>query len=488
MEINDNKNTHWAICPECYGQGKITRGPSRKRRRLYEIELDAFKMGDNQGVAPKPLTDNMDICLYCIGSGLIGAELSTKVDFKNYPSIAIIGGGIGGVALAVACLHRGIPFTLYERDEFFNSRSGGYGLTLQQASKAIEGLGILSLDGGITSTRHVVHNPLGKIIGEWGLRKWKKKYEEENSKRKNIHIARQSLRAALMKQLGEQESLQWGHKLTNLTKNKNGSIDLNFQVGGKKQTASADLVVGADGIRSSVRGFLINENETPLQYLGCIVILGICSLESLGEIKSPLLDSATVFQSVNGHERIYMMPYDHDTIMWQFSFPLSESKAKELSKRGAKAMKDEACKRLQWHNPIPQILSATLESQITGYPVYDRKLLDSNLLQNAGSITLIGDAAHPMSPFKGQGANQALLDALNLARKISAKCGPRSDWREIGLRKSILNTFEKEMLIRTASKVQDSAKAAQFLHCDAVLHEGDEPRGRGLRMNQIKPI
>jgi 2-polyprenyl-6-methoxyphenol hydroxylase-like FAD-dependent oxidoreductase len=68
----------------------------------------------------------------------VTSENFTEIDTKNYPNIAIIGGGIGGVALAVACLHRGIPFTLYERDESFNTRSQGYGLTLQQASKAIE--------------------------------------------------------------------------------------------------------------------------------------------------------------------------------------------------------------------------------------------------------------------------------------------------------------------------------------------------------------
>ena len=93
-------------------------------------------------------------------------------DTEKYPHVAIIGGGIGGVALAVACLHRGIPFTLYERDHGFDARSQGYGLTLQQASKAIEGFGIFSLEKGVVSTRHVVHTTEGKVVGQWGMRKW----------------------------------------------------------------------------------------------------------------------------------------------------------------------------------------------------------------------------------------------------------------------------------------------------------------------------
>ena len=76
--------------------------------------------------------------------------------------IAIIGGGIGGVALAAACLHRGIPFTLYERDKSFDIRSQGYGLTLQQTSKAIEGFGVTSLKDGVVSTKHVVHTTDGR--------------------------------------------------------------------------------------------------------------------------------------------------------------------------------------------------------------------------------------------------------------------------------------------------------------------------------------
>ena len=86
------------------------------------------------------------------------------------------------MALAVACLHRGIPFTLYERDTNFEARSQGYGLTLQQASKAIEGLGIFSLDEGVISTRHLVHTIEGNVIGEWGMRKSKEFNKKANPK------------------------------------------------------------------------------------------------------------------------------------------------------------------------------------------------------------------------------------------------------------------------------------------------------------------
>jgi 2-polyprenyl-6-methoxyphenol hydroxylase-like FAD-dependent oxidoreductase len=211
------------------------------------------------------------------------------------------------------------------------------------------------------------------------------------------------------------------------------------------------------------------------------VILGICPLKALEGLNSPLLDSATVFQTANGNERIYIMPYASDSVMWQLSFPMPEEDAKALSAQGPQALKEEARRRTLWHNPVPQILEATLEAQISGYPVYDRELLEPELLAKAQKVTLIGDAAHPMSPFKGQGANQALLDALSLARIISRGCRPSSQWRKVGIRKSVLTEFESEMLERSATKVNDSAAAAQFLHSEIVLYEGDEPRGRRLK-------
>ncbi|HAI80733.1 MAG TPA: FAD-dependent monooxygenase, partial [Chryseobacterium sp.] len=144
-----------------------------------------------------------------------------------------IGGGIGGTALAVACLHRGIPFTLYERDQSFGARSQGYGLTLQQASKAIQGFGIQKLEKGVISTRHLVHTPEGKTVGEWGMRKWLEGSTKSVAKKTNVHIARQSLRSALLNQLGDTDAVKWGYQLTGFEENKAGGMNLSFLVNGE---------------------------------------------------------------------------------------------------------------------------------------------------------------------------------------------------------------------------------------------------------------
>ncbi|MBM6551481.1 FAD-dependent monooxygenase [Marinomonas ostreistagni] len=463
------------MCGDCQGRGKRPVKIRKKTRLAYQQALAAFERGELGIDAPEPPQPHLESCPVCAGSGLVESLTPMAMDPERLPHVAIIGAGIGGMALAVACRHRGIPFTLYERDLSFDARSQGYGLTLQQASRAISGIGITELKDGVISTRHVVHTIAGEKVAEWGMRRWVKGAPQAN-KKSNIHIARQSLRYQMMEQLGGASEVQWGHQLVSFDQTSSDKVQLTLSVDGELKHAQADLIVGADGIRSMVRQNIIGEQLTPLRSLNCMVILGICPLSLLGDLESDLLDGATVFQTANGNERIYMMPYKADSVMWQLSFRMDDAEARALSALGAQALKDEAVRRLPWHAPIPEILAATPSELVSGYPVYDRELLTPEQFAQSPKATLIGDGAHPMTPFKGQGANQAILDALSLAREISQGCWSAEAWQSIGIRAAVLSPYEQEMLARSSVKVEGSAAAAEFLHSDVVLEPVDQPR------------
>jgi len=192
-----NNSINFKSCSFCYGQGKRKQKISKRAKLAYIAACEEFKLLKIDLEPQKPRSTEIT-CTKCNGSGIMASELPNEINAGKFPKIGVIGAGIGGVALAVACLHRGIPFVLYERDENFNSRSQGYGLTLQQASKAIKALGIFHLNEGIVSTKHLVHQISGEIVGEWGMRKWMKTKTNDFKKKTNIHIGRQNLRAAII--------------------------------------------------------------------------------------------------------------------------------------------------------------------------------------------------------------------------------------------------------------------------------------------------
>mmetsp|Transcript_6076 Transcript_6076/g.13289 ORF Transcript_6076/g.13289 Transcript_6076/m.13289 type:complete len:109 (-) Transcript_6076:167-493(-) len=92
-------------------------------------------------------------------------------------------------------------------------------------------------------------------------------------------------------------------------------------------------------------------------------------------------------------------------------------------------------------------------------------------------VTLLGDAAHPMSPFKGQGANQALVDAVTLARALrrSSMFGGRVPLDET------LDAYEADMLRRAKAKVYASREAVPFLHSAAALAQSNCTRAAAAR-------
>ena len=96
-------------------------------------------------------------------------------------------------------------------------------------------------------------------------------------------------------------------------------------------------------------------------------------------------------------------------------------------------------------------------------------------------VTFLGDAAHPMSPFKGQGANQAIIDALVLARCLysSNLLHPQRQSLDNALRQ-----YEEEMMERSSSKVLKSRLAAKYLHSEDALTEANVTRASAAAMNE----
>lgn len=169
----------YICCPKCQGEGQV-----RSRRRRTKKQKRELKHAKDNGLPlPKPPPPVYEPCKECSGTGLLSdshdlfsseesVNLLPRVEDETH--VGICGGGIGGLALALACQHRNIPYTVYERDQSFDERKQGYGLTMQQGGKALQALGLETtgedrlFGKGIHSKRHIVHLPDGKTIGEWG--------------------------------------------------------------------------------------------------------------------------------------------------------------------------------------------------------------------------------------------------------------------------------------------------------------------------------
>lgn len=236
--------------------------------------------------------------------------------------------------------------------------------------------------------------------------------------------------------------------------------------------------MACDGIHSPVRQQIVGDT---MRFLDLMVILGIFDTTMDGNALHLCMER--VFQTSDGNARMFVMPFSDTQSMWQLTFPASLEEAHGFKAGGAKALFSAAQARCgQWHAPIPDILSRTPLSHISGYPVYDRDPLKIQQWEEPGGEdfvslpsatttipmmtqgTLIGDAAHCMSPLKGQGANQALLDAVELAESI------HDNYPETPADKArILRTFEARMTERTTPKVMASRDACRILHSPEFL-------------------
>jgi 2-polyprenyl-6-methoxyphenol hydroxylase-like FAD-dependent oxidoreductase len=185
---------------------------------------------------------------------------------------------------------------------------------------------------------------------------------ESSNARFNVHTPRQTLRRLLLDRVNPHNVL-WRRKLVRFIEDDSG-VTLEFADG---STQHARLLVGADGIYSTVRAQL-RPNE-PFVFLNVLVILGICESSEFELVRRRVL------QTVDGTTRIFVMPFtergpysDADRVMWQLSFPCDEHVAKTLAANPTLLRAEALLRCGLWHEPIPSLIRNTPVSLISGTP------------------------------------------------------------------------------------------------------------------------
>ncbi|KAL6239549.1 hypothetical protein BDW75DRAFT_121434 [Aspergillus navahoensis] len=390
---------------------------------------------------------------------------------KSFPKIAIIGGGPAGLTLGLLLHKQGIPFTIYELRQKptkadLTKPSGMLDLHEESGLAALKGCSLydtfLTLSGECSEAQRVADKD-GNII-----------YADEGELSQRPEISRHALTNLLTEHL-PQDSIKYAHKLLSVSPS---TKELDFGPHGKQPF---DLLVGADGAWSCVRTAL---TDTRPHYAGTQSITGtiphistkyphLSSLIGTGSFSALGLRHGVMAQrGPTESVRIYTFL----SIPGDEHFP-STSGLGKLDLQVAKERLLTDTKLLgSFGKSIKELVSASCEEESKTNP--DSKTLpikplytlptDSTFPHNTNSavgITLIGDAAHLMPPWAGEGVNLAMWDSLLLSDAIvrAFQEGNGQSASFLGSLDPLLQAFEMEMFSRARKKAEETEGNGKML-------------------------
>jgi salicylate hydroxylase len=317
----------------------------------------------------------------------------------------VVGGGIGGIAAAVALTQAGIDVQVHEQARQLTEVGAGVSLApngLLMLERLGVGDGIRRL--GVRYAASQLRLPDGRPVPH-------EPYQFAVAGQ-NIGIHRADLLALLAGQLPP-GTVRTGHRCTDFRQEDagdNGSATVVFADG---STASADVVIGADGIHSVLQGFVVAPAE-PV-FSGVVAYRGL--VPSLSEYPA-----GTIRMWMGEGKHFLVFPVRAGQLLNYVGFVSSGTAVRESwSAQGDPAAL--AAHFAGWDPLIGQVIAAISGPGGSGFQwgMYDRAPLPR---WSSGRLTLLGDAAHPMLPHLGQGVNQALEDAVALATLLGATKSP----------------------------------------------------------------
>ncbi|MGB3637654.1 MAG: FAD-dependent monooxygenase [Rivularia sp. (in: cyanobacteria)] len=318
-------------------------------------------------------------------------------DTSKQQKIAIIGAGLGGLASAIALHKKGYNVQVYEKALDFRPVGAGLGL-LPNGLKSLENIqpGIVEeiKNSGCKVKNMVFKNTQGETIRTNPANRFDK-YGFPL-----ITVWWWRLQQVLVSKL-PRNIIHLNHRCTGFSQDDKG-VNIYFE---NQEKVRADLLIGADGIKSVVRANLIADGEP--NYLNSVARSGVI------KCKQQVLNSGE-FGFVRGHrELMYLLDVGDGDIAWVYRHP-SLDFSLSTNKDAAKSFVLD--KIAQWGKPLRSLVEATLSERILERAICDRLPLDC---WSQGRATLLGDAAHPMSPSLGQGANSSFEDAWVLGECLS---------------------------------------------------------------------